>query len=122
MESHKCTSCNNNGCAKKVSIFSALDNSEINKIVDMTGHYFYKKGEVLCHEGDNTSKLFIINEGKVKLSKMNKDGKDQILRILSNGSFFGEYYLFSDHEPYNFSATAISDVKIYSGPHSQDMY
>ena len=112
MDLQVCSNCNHNICAKKVSIFSSLDDEDIKKIVQMTGHKSYFKGDYLCHEGDITSKLFIVNEGKVKLSKFNKEGKEQILRILSNGSFFGEYYLFSDQEPYNFSAIAISDVKI----------
>ena len=112
MDLKVCTNCNHNICARKVSIFSSLDDEDIKKIVKMTGHKTYYKGDYLCHEGDITSKLFILNEGKVKLSKFNKEGKEQILRILSSGSFFGEYYLFSDQEPYNFSAIAISDVKI----------
>ncbi|MDA3809211.1 MAG: Crp/Fnr family transcriptional regulator [Spirochaetaceae bacterium] len=112
MELKICQNCSNNICARKVSIFSSLNDQDIEKIVKMTGHKNYKKGDFLCYEGDISSKLFIVNEGKVKLSKFNKDGKEQILRILSNGSFFGEYYLFSENEPYNFSAQAISDVKI----------
>jgi CRP/FNR family transcriptional regulator len=112
MDLQVCRSCRHDICAKKVPIFSSLDDSDIIKIVKMTGHKTYIKGDYLCHEGDITSRLFIVNEGKVKLSKFNKDGKEQILQILSNGSFFGEYYLFSDNEPYNFSAIAISDVKI----------
>jgi CRP/FNR family transcriptional regulator len=112
MDLQVCRSCRHDICAKKVPIFSSLDDSDIIKIVKMTGHKTYMKGDYLCHEGDITSRLFIVNEGKVKLSKFNKDGKEQILQILSNGSFFGEYYLFSDNEPYNFSAIAISDVKI----------
>jgi len=112
MKPEICIHCKNDGCAKKVSLFSSLDEIDIDKIVKMTGHHFFNKGDALCHEGEKTSKLFIVNEGKVKLSKMNKDGKEQILRIQSNGSFFGEYYLFSDNEPYNFSAIAITDVKI----------
>jgi CRP/FNR family transcriptional regulator, anaerobic regulatory protein len=112
MDQDICGTCDNNLCAKKVSIFSSLDDIDIKKIVNLTGHKNYFKGDYLCHEGDISSKLFIVNEGKVKLSKFNKDGKEQILRILSNGSFFGEFYLFSDNEPYNFSAIAISDLKI----------
>lgn len=108
----KCDRCSNNLCAKKVSIFAALSHEDIVKIVRMTGHNSYKKGEYLCHEGDISAMLFIVNEGKVKLSKVNKEGKEQILRIVSEGSFFGEYYLFSDYEPYNFSAIALSDVMI----------
>lgn len=56
--------------------------------------------------------LFIVNKGKVKLSKFNREGKEQILNIISDGDIFGEYHLFSDFEPYNFSAIALSDLKI----------
>ncbi|QEN07734.1 Crp/Fnr family transcriptional regulator [Oceanispirochaeta crateris] len=111
-ETGLCRTCHNNLCAKKVSIFSSLLDKDIQKIVSLTGHKSYSKGEYLCHEGDISSRLYIVNDGKVKLSKFNKDGKEQILRILSNGSFFGEFYLFSEDEPYNFSAIAISEVKI----------
>ncbi len=112
MNQDVCRHCHNKGCARKVPIFASLDNDEIADIIRMTGHFDYRKGEFLCHEGDSASELFIINEGKVKLSKFTKDGKEQILRILSNGSFFGEYYLLSDNIPCNFSAIAITDLKI----------
>lgn len=112
MRECKCDSCSNNLCARKVPLFASLSHGDIVKIINMTGHQAYKKGEYLCHEGDASAMLFIVNEGKVKLSKFNKEGKEQILRIVSEGSFFGEYYLFSDYEPYNFSAIALNDVKI----------
>lgn len=112
MEHNRCERCKNNLCARKVPIFASLSHEDMRKIVNMTGHINYKKGEYICHEGDTSAILFILNEGKVKLSKVNREGKEQILRILSDGSFFGEYYLFSDYEPYNFSAIALSDVKI----------
>lgn len=108
----RCERCSNHLCAKKVPIFASLSDDDITKIVKMTGHQDYKKGEYLCHEGDASAMLFIVNEGKVKLSKFNKEGKEQILRIVSDGSFFGEYYLFTEYEPYNFSAIALSNVKI----------
>lgn len=78
----------------------------------MTNHLTYKKGEFLCHEGDTNATLFIVNEGGVKLSKFNGEGKEQILNIISEGDIFGEYYLFSDFEPYNFSAIALKETKI----------
>lgn len=112
MQECSCGRCIHKLCARKVPIFSALSEEELRKIVDMTGHKNYKKGEVLCHEGEVSDTLFIINEGQVKLSKMTKDGKEQIVHILSSGDFFGELNLFSENETYNFDAYAISDVKI----------
>ena len=112
MNQCSCERCSNNLCAKKVPIFSFLSDEELKKIISMTGHLQFKKGEALCYEGEKSDTLFIINEGKVKLSKITKEGKEQIVHILASGDFFGELNLFNDEEKYNFSAYAISNVKI----------
>ncbi|MBU5592271.1 Crp/Fnr family transcriptional regulator [Clostridium sp. MSJ-4] len=112
MNQCSCERCSNNLCAKKVPIFSFLSDEELKKIISMTGHLQFKKGEALCYEGEKSDTLFIINEGKVKLSKITKEGKEQIVHILTSGDFFGELNLFNDEEEYNFSAYAISNVKI----------
>ncbi|ENK1243754.1 Crp/Fnr family transcriptional regulator [Clostridium sporogenes] len=112
MKEYTCRNCHHNICARKVPIFSSLSEKELIKIVNMTGHEAFKKGEAICNEGDKSETLVIINEGKVKLCKLTKEGKEQIIHILSSGDFFGELNLFNDNESYNFSAYAISDVKI----------
>lgn len=112
MQSCNCENCKHQLCVKKVPIFSFLSDEELLEIKSLTGHKEFKNGEALCHEGEKSEALFIINEGKVKLSKITKDGKEQILHILSSGDFFGELSLFSEDNTYNFSAFAISKVKI----------
>jgi CRP-like cAMP-binding protein len=47
MELKICQNCSNNICARKVSIFSSLNDQDIEKIVKMTGHKNYKKGDFL---------------------------------------------------------------------------
>ena len=112
MNQCNCANCNHTLCAKKVPIFSFLSDEELKKIVDMTGHKSYKKGDLLCSEGEKSDTLFIINEGGVKISKLTKDGKEQIVHIFTSGDFFGELSLFSNNETYNFDVYAISDLKI----------
>lgn len=112
MNECNCESCSHNLCARKVPIFSFLSQDELVKIIEMTGHKFYKKGDMLCRQGEKSDTLFIINEGKVKLSKLTKEGKEQIVHIFTSGDFFGELSLFSNDEKYNFDVYAISDVKI----------
>lgn len=112
MEECTCINCTHTLCAKKVPIFSFLSDEELSKIVDMTGHKSYKKGDVLCGEGEKSDTLFIINEGGVKLTKLTKDGKEQIVHIYTSGDFFGELSLFNSNETYNFDVYAISDLKI----------
>lgn len=112
MQVFNCHRCKNGLCISKVAVFSGLSYEDMLEIIKLTGHKSYDKGEYLCHEGDRLSTLFIVNSGKVKLSKFNVDGKEQILNIISDGDIFGEYHLFSDSEPYNFSAIALSTTKI----------
>jgi len=112
MKECSCGNCGHDLCAKKVPIFSFLSEDELIKIVDMTRHKLYKKGDLLCSQGEKSDTLFIINEGKVKISKLTKEGKEQIIHIFTSGDFFGELSLFSSDETYSFDAFAISDVKI----------
>ncbi|BDR78807.1 hypothetical protein K154307017_17400 [Clostridium tetani] len=70
MKECTCGRCQHNICAKKVPIFSSLSDEELIKIVNMTGHEAFKKGEIICNEGHKSETLIIINEGKVKLSKL----------------------------------------------------
>jgi len=112
MEECSCENCTHSLCAKKVPIFSFLSDDELRKVVDMTGHKIYKKGDILCSLGSKSDTLFIINEGQVKISKLTKEGKQQIVHIFTSGDFFGELSLFSNDEIYNFDAYAISNVKI----------
>ena len=112
MKECSCVNCSHSLCAKKVPIFSFLCEDELIKIVEMTEHKLYKKGDILCRQGEKSDTLFIINEGQIKISKLTKDGKEQIVHIFTNGDFFGELSLFSSDEIYNFNAYAISDVKI----------
>ena len=109
---HQCSTCNSKLCVSKVPIFSALNQEDLQEILKLTQHPVYKKGDILCNEGDTLATLFIVNEGIIKLSKFNVDGKEQILNLIGEGEIFGEYHLFSDFEPYNFTATAIRKAKI----------
>ncbi len=106
-----CKTCKNELCARKVPIFSNLNRDEIIEIKKMTGHKKYDKGETIFLEGSMASTLYIISEGKIKLFKYTKDGKEQILHILSEGDFFGELNLFNNGE-YTFNAKAITSTKL----------
>lgn len=115
MSNKACPHCRHSSlCAVKVPIFQGLDHAELAKIVGLTGHNEFTKGEIIVHEGERSDTLFIINEGIVKLSKINRDGREQILRLLTEGHFFGELNIFGAGKELNFSASAVSPVKICS--------
>jgi len=106
-----CERCSTKLCASKVPIFSNLNREELLEIINMTGHRSYYKGENIFLEGMEASTLYLINEGKIKVFKYTKDGKEQILHILNEGDFLGELNLFKKGE-YSFNAEAIENTKL----------
>jgi CRP/FNR family transcriptional regulator, anaerobic regulatory protein len=106
-----CNNCRGELCASKVPIFENLNNKELLKIVKTINHKEYAKGDVVFTEGNVANTLFFINEGKIKLYKYTKDGKEQILHVLSEGDFFGELELIKPSK-YGFNSKAIIDSKI----------
>ncbi len=59
-----------------------------NLLFDKYGHVI-PAGTVIFREGDEGNEMFIIQEGKVKISK-SIGNKDHVLAILGKGDFFGE--------------------------------
>lgn len=98
-------------CASRVPIFENLNCDELFEIVEQIEHKSFDKGSMIFTEGSEANTLYFINEGKIKLYKYNKDGKEQIFHILSNGDFFGELDLIKSSH-YKFNAKAMDNAKI----------
>lgn len=91
--------------------FCNLSNEEKDILSDRKGENFYKKGQVIFYEGNHSVGLFCLYNGKVKLSKLGKDGKEQIVRFSKTGDIMGYRSLLSS-EPYQATATAMEDCQI----------
>jgi CRP/FNR family cyclic AMP-dependent transcriptional regulator len=50
----------------------------------------WNKGQVIFSQGDPADALFFIQEGKVKVTTLSKQGKEAVVAILGEGDFFGE--------------------------------
>lgn len=77
----------------------------------------YKKGQFIFQEGNRPSGLHIISEGKVKVSKMGGDGKEQIIRLARAGDIVGFRSLMAETN-YSASAIALDDCMICVMPKS----
>lgn len=63
----------------------------------------YRKGMIIFMEGEPGDGLYFIKSGRVKISKMTDDGREQILHFLQQGDIFAEVTLFDGG---SFPATA----------------
>ena len=70
------------------------------------------KGEVIFHEGEPGIGLHFVQSGLVKIIKMNDEGREHIIHILSKGDLFAEVLLFQKGV---YPATAIGVEKSVVG-------
>lgn len=107
-----CEKCENRLYAREVPIFESLSEDELNRVLDIRKHMSLKKGQSAFLEGDKVSKLFIINEGMIKITKTTVEGKEQIINILSVGDFLGESNILGNTKESNVSAVAVKNTEL----------
>lgn len=103
--------CSHEHCAKKVSLFASLSDDELMQMTSLIAQKHFDKGEIIFSEGQDFDQLYIVNQGSMKVLKYNKDGKEQILYILSEGEFLGDLSLLKKGI-LPFSAIALEDITL----------
>lgn len=109
-----CKSCADRLYSQEVPIFESLAEEELIKVVGIVKNIHLKKGDVLITEGELISKLFIISDGNIKISKNTLDGKEQIINILGVGDVFGEANIIGNPKHSNVSAIALREGAVCS--------
>jgi CRP/FNR family transcriptional regulator, cyclic AMP receptor protein len=96
---------------KKTNLFSAVQTSELRAIASIVETVDVEAGEELVKESDAGDCLYVIKEGKVRITKKSGDNKLIDLAELSAGECFGEMALFDD-EARSASAYAVSRCSV----------
>ena len=97
---------------RKIPFFRGVSDSDLKEISQKFSETEFKKGEYLFWEGDPSSRLYVVKEGKVKITKYSSAGKEMVLDIVSAGEICGSGAIFSQTQVA--SAQAIEDVSTYS--------
>jgi CRP-like cAMP-binding protein len=100
---------------KKQVLLEDLDMEGLKKIAKILKKYSFKKGENLFKENDDTKGLWLINSGKIEISRVTADGWRQTLAVLPSGHFFGELSIIEKRH-HVASATAIEDTELFLLP------
>ena len=96
---------------KRVPLFSQLDDDDLEKIRNLCVTQHYVKDQIILIEEEAGNTLFLIQKGRVKVSRISDDGREVILSILEPGDFFGELSLI-DGKARSASVTAIEDSEV----------
>jgi cAMP-dependent protein kinase regulator len=77
------------------------------------GPEHYTAGSVIIHQGDIPDKFYIISRGRVEVVEQLPDGREQLLRTMETGEYFGEIGMLRNR-PRVATVRALTDVNVMS--------
>ena len=96
---------------QKVPLFAGLPEGEVAPFAELMRERTYPKGSVILFEDDPGDALYLVVSGQVKVVLIGEDGREVILSVLGEGSFFGEMALLDD-EPRSAHVIAMEDSSV----------
>lgn len=103
----KCEQC----IVRELSSLKALSKDELIHLANCKDSVTVKKGEVIFNEGDVMNGVYCIKEGTCKLVKMNSNGKDTIIKLITKGELLGQTSILTE-EKSTLSAIAVDDMRV----------
>src|SRR5688572_21741894 len=76
---------------KKHVLFSLLEEETVAQVIKATDVVNVPLGENVINQGDPGDCAYLIHSGKVRVYKLNDEGKPMTLGTLGPGDLFGEY-------------------------------
>ncbi len=81
-----------------VAIFKDLDDGELARVAELCRVQEFVSGEYIFREGEAGSRLYLIFEGDVRISRTIPGSGEEALAVLKPGSLFGEMSVFDRSE------------------------
>ena len=96
---------------QRISLFQGISRLEFGHLFQALVIRSYAPGEILFSEGDIGRALFILESGRVEISRRTAGGDNAQLAVLNPGDYFGEMSLL-DECPRSATAAAMDQVRV----------
>jgi len=95
---------------QSMPIFGGIREDILEFLLDQVVIRYIPAGECFLHEGDDATSMFVIERGKVAVSK-HWGEEDHVIKYLNQGDCFGEMALLDMH-PRSASVLAVQDCEL----------
>ena len=100
--------CSCASCDFRDVVFSYLDDPSVEELCNHKEEQFFRKGEIINHEGEKISNFKYLKSGLVKLYRRTPTGDEQVITITRPFEFVSNMSIFSE-ERYQYSVSALED-------------
>jgi CRP/FNR family transcriptional regulator, cyclic AMP receptor protein len=102
---------------RRAPLFEGLDDESARALRRQMSDVKLSRGEHLFLEDQEGDRLYVVLDGKIKLTRTAADGRENLLSVLGPGEMFGELSLF-DPRPRTSAATAVTDATVAALAHN----
>ena len=96
---------------KHIPLFSGFKTTELMNVSMVAKRVVVPRGELIVREGAKGESFYIIKQGRVRVCKRGRGGKEHVLAYLEAGEYFGEVSLV-DHQPRSASVYADTETEL----------
>jgi len=82
-----------------------MEKSKMMELDSMTSMQEIKKSQPIYFAEDPSNSIFFLKKGRVKLTRISKEGKELIVALINPGDVFGEMAILDDGERTDFATT-----------------
>lgn len=98
---------------ERAPLFSVLDSRQLEELASRFYAVSFRRNEMIFREGEPAERLFLIDQGSVKLTVSSSAGAELLIAVLGGGQIFGELAVI-DRGPRAMSARAMVECRLYS--------
>lgn len=99
---------------KRAPLFSGLSDPDLARVAAIARERSVPKREAIFNEGQPADGFYVLRSGRLKLFKLNSEGKEQIIRVVNPGETIAEAAVFAgDSFPAHAETLADSDLLFF---------
>ena len=76
---------------KKCGVFAAVEDADLQWLVDEVGYDLFEQGQVVFEEGDTSSRVYVVASGSLHVRV---GAASKLVSFAEAGALFGEYAMF----------------------------
>lgn len=84
---------------RQLPLFAGLPQTDLLNLAGLTRLDHFDRDAVIFHQGDDTTRIWIVQSGQVKIIYNESDGREVILEMIAPGEAFGGGVLFLASQP-----------------------
>lgn len=98
--------------ARRCLLFAGLTDEQFSSVTEKGRALELGEGEFLFALGHPVTEFFMLDEGRVKLTRISTDGNEKVIDIIAPGQSFAEAAMFLHHQGYPVNAQAVSKSRV----------